>query len=88
MEKIKDAFEETLPEECESEFVPYEVVVAAVAGKPDAMELVLRYYDGYIASIATRKKYDELGEVYFGIDHEMQDEIRLALIKAIVSFKL
>jgi hypothetical protein len=33
----------------------YEVIATAVQGDPDAVNLVIRHYSGYIASLATRK---------------------------------
>ena len=40
------------------ELLPYSVIEAARAGEADAVDRVLRYYDGYINKLCTRKLYD------------------------------
>ena len=54
----------------ENALVPYPVIVAATKGDPDAMKIVLQHFSGYIARLSMRKLYDELGNVYFGVDQD------------------
>ena len=41
--------------------LPYPVIVSAVSGNVDAMNTVLKHYEGYITTLSTRTMYDEAG---------------------------
>lgn len=43
------------------ELLPLSVIEAARAGDAEAVERVLRYYEGYINKLCTRTFYDEYG---------------------------
>ena len=53
----------SIPEE---KLLPYETICAATRGDPEAMDEVLRHFDGYISHKATRIFYDEYGQSYCG----------------------
>ena len=57
----------------EKALVPYPVILAATKGDPDAMKIVLQHFSGYIARLSMRKLYDERGNVYFGVDHDIRE---------------
>lgn len=44
--------------------LPYPVIAAAVRGEPDAVNLVIRHYSGYIAALGARTSYDVHGCPY------------------------
>lgn len=57
--------------------VPFEVIEKAVAGEPEAIDIVLRNYTGYIKYLYT----------YHGhINDDIQDRLKAQLIKAILQF--
>lgn len=60
----------------ENALVPYPVIVAATKGDPDAMKIVLQHFSGYIARLSMRKLYDERGNVYFGVDHDIRERLQ------------
>ena len=64
--------------------LPMDVIEAARAGDPLAVERVLRYYDRYINKICTRTLYDKNGLPYIGIDEYMKRRIHAKLVEAIV----
>jgi len=66
----------------------YAVIAAAVQGDPDAVNLVIRHYSGYIASLATRKGYGEDGVLRSYVDDELRKRLETKLIIAILSFDL
>ena len=43
------------------ELPPLSVIHAAKAGDAEAMDCILRYYEGYINKLSTRKFHDEYG---------------------------
>ena len=45
------------------EHLPFEVILSATEGEPEAVETVLKFYDGYISKLCLRKLYDEYGNV-------------------------
>ena len=64
--------------------LPMEVIEAARAGDPLALECVLRYYDRYINKICTRTLYDTDGLPHIGIDEYMKHRLQAKLTEAIV----
>lgn len=63
------------------------VIVAATKGDPDAMKIVLQHFSGYIARLSMRKLYDERGNVYFGVDHDIRERLQAKLMMAVLTFK-
>lgn len=68
--------------------LPYPVIIAATKGDPDAMALVMKRYESYIADLSIRKLRDERGNTYFGIDGDIQDRLRSKLMQAVLSFRI
>lgn len=57
------------------------------AADPDAMKIVLQHFSGYIARLSMRKLYDERGNVYFGVDHDIRERLQAKLMMAVLTFK-
>ena len=72
----------------ENALVPYPVIVAATKGDPDAMKIVLQHFSGYIARLSMRKLYDERGNVYFGVDHDIRERLQAKLMMAVLGIFL
>lgn len=68
--------------------LPYPVIIAATKGDPDAMALVIKRYESYIADRSMRKLRDERGNTYFGIDSDIQDRLRSKLMQAVLTFRI
>ena len=49
------------------------------------MDCILRYYEGYINKLCTRKFYDEYGHAYEGLDEYMKRRLEIKLIHSIVT---
>ena len=75
-------------ENAESGLLPYPVIIAATKGDPEAMAIVVKNYESYIASLSMRKLYDERGNVYWGIDEDIRDRLRSRLMRAVLSFEV
>jgi len=75
-------------EQDERGLLPYPVIIAATKGDPDAMAIVLRRYESYIANLSMRKLRDERGNAYYGIDGDIRDRLRSRLMRAVLSFKI
>ncbi len=71
-----------------TDLLPYPVIAAAVQGDPDAVNRVLRYYSGYIATLSTRTSYDTYGIPCSQVDDELRRRLETRLIVAILSFDL
>ena len=58
--------------------LPYETIVKAVAGEPEAVNTVIQTYTGYIKYLS-----------YFqgSINDDIQDRLKAQLIKAILQFR-
>lgn len=68
--------------------LPLPVIIAATKGDPDAMKIVLKRYEGDIATLAVRKMRDERGNTYYGVDQDIYDRLRSKLIRAVLDFKI
>lgn len=68
--------------------LPYPVIIAATKGDPEAMNIVVKHYDSYIASLSMRKLRDERGNTYWGIDEDIRDRLRSQLMRAVLSFEV
>ena len=66
----------------------FPVIAAAVNGNVDAINAVLKRYEGYIAQLSTRKLYDEDGNSYIVVDEEMRRRLETKLITKILKFKV
>ncbi len=75
-------------ENAESGLLPYPVIIAATKGDPEAMAIVVKHYESYIASLSMRKFRDERGNTYWGIDEDIRDRLRSRLIRAVLSFEV
>ena len=47
--------------------LPYPAIISATKGEPQAMNIVMQHYAGYI-DLSMRKLRDERGNTYYGID--------------------
>lgn len=72
----------------ENGLVPYPIIAAAVRGEPDAVNVVIRHYSGYIAACSTRASYDSFGNLSFQVDEELRRRLETKLIVAILDFDL
>ena len=75
-------------ENAERGLLPYPVIIVATKGAPEAMAIVVKHYESYIASLSMRKLYDERGNVYWGIDEDIRDRLRSRLMRAVLSFEV
>ena len=72
----------------ESGLLPYPIIIAATKGDPEAMAIVVKHYESYIASLSMRKLRDERGNTYWGIDEDIRDRLRSRLMRAVLSFEV
>ena len=63
---------------------PLTVSDAAHAGDTDAVEQVLRYYEGYINKLCTRTVYNESDCPHTCLDEYMKSRLENKLIRAIL----
>jgi len=68
--------------------LPYPVVVLAAGGDVDAINAVLKHYEGYIAVLATKQLYDERGNPYLCVDEGLRRRLETKLITGILAFDL
>ena len=58
--------------------IPFEIIEKAVAGEPEAVDAVLRYYTGYIKYLSMYKGH---------INDDTQDRLKAKLVEAILKFR-
>ena len=70
------------------ELLPFPVIATASNGDVDAINAVLKHYEGYIASLSLRRVYDEDGNGYTIVDEELRRRLETKLIVKILSFEV
>lgn len=68
--------------------LPYPTIVMAASGDIDAINAVLKHYEGYIAALSTRQLYDEYGNSHMCVDEEMRRRLETKLITKILTFRV
>ena len=68
--------------------ISFPVIAAAVNGDVDAINAVLKRYEGYIARLSTRVLYDSDGKTYMVVDEDMRRRLETKLITKILKFKI
>ena len=66
--------------------IPYPVIVLAAGGDVDAINAVLKHYEGYIAALATIQLFDGSGNPYLCVDEGVRRRLETKLITAILTF--
>ena len=69
-----------------SGLLPYPVIVAATHGDVDAINAVLKHYEGYIAALSTRRLYDENGCPRMCVDEVLRRRLEVKLTAKILTF--
>ncbi|MGD9568690.1 MAG: helix-turn-helix domain-containing protein [Sedimentibacter sp.] len=64
----------------------YPLIVLAASGDVDAINAVLKHYEGYIAALSTRQLYDESGNSHFCVDEALRRRLETKLITKILTF--
>lgn len=72
----------------ETELLPFHIIVAASMGDVVAINQVLEHYEGYIATLSTRKFIDEYGQSHYCVDETLRRRLETKLITKILQFKI
>ena len=62
--------------------------VSAASGDVEAINRILKHYEGYIAVLSTRKLYDEYGNLHYCVDETLRRRLETKLITKILKFKI
>ncbi|MBC8628167.1 helix-turn-helix domain-containing protein [Blautia stercoris] len=71
-----------------SKLLPYHIIVVAASGDVEAINRVLKHYEGYIAVLSTRKLYDEYGNSHYCVDETLRRRLETKLITKVLEFKV
>ena len=66
----------------------YPVITLAASGDVDAINAVLKHYEGYIATLSIRQLYDESGNPHFCVDEALRRRLETKLITKILTFNV
>lgn len=72
----------------DSPLLPFSIIDAAAGGNVDAINAILKHYEGYIAALSMRQLYDENGVPHLCVDEEMHRRLETKLITRILTFKV
>ena len=68
--------------------LPYPVIVLAAGGDVDAINAVLKHYEGYICALSARQLFDERGNAYTCVDDSLRRRLETKLITKILTFRV
>ena len=68
--------------------LPFDVIQSASQEDVEAINKILKHYQGYMVALATRRLYDEQGEVVFVLDKELYRELEAKLTAKMFVFVL
>ena len=68
--------------------LPFQIIEAAASGDVDAINKVLKYYEGYIFALSTRRLFDEDGNAHYFLDNEIRRTLETKLIIRVMQFDL
>ena len=68
--------------------IQFQIIKRASEGDVQAINEILKHYEGYIAILSIRKMYDEYGVIHFCIDETLRRRLETKLIQTILKFKL
>lgn len=63
----------------------FQMIRAASNGDIEAINAVLKHYEGYIAALSTRKMYDENRQVHYCVDETLRRRLETKLITKILT---
>ncbi|RHJ92388.1 helix-turn-helix domain-containing protein [Ruminococcus sp. AF37-6AT] len=66
----------------------FQMIRAASNGDIEAINAVLKHYEGYIATLSVRKLYDENGQAHYCVDETLRRRLETKLITKILDFKI
>ena len=64
--------------------VPFHLILAAQDGDSEALNAILRHYEGYISTFSKRSLIDEYGNQFDVIDEDMKQRIVAKLMFQII----
>jgi hypothetical protein len=68
--------------------VSYPVIVLAASGDVDAINAVLKHYEGYISALSTRQLFDKSGNLQLYVDEALRRRLETKLITKILTFNI
>ena len=71
----------------EKNLLPFHIIKAASEGDAEAIQAVLKHYEGYIAKLSTRKMYDEFGRPHNCVDETLRRRLETKLIAKTLAFR-
>ena len=78
----------TLPKTPKHPLPSFETIEAATSGDVIAINAILRHYDGYMNSLASRLCIDTYGNLHTAVDPEMKRRLETKLITKILQFRV
>lgn len=68
--------------------LPFHIIKAASKGDIEAIHVILKHYEGYIATLSTRRLYDEYGQPHYCVDETLRKRLETKLITKILDFEI
>jgi len=67
--------------------LPFYVIVAASSGEVEAMNVVLKHYEGYILALSTREYRDKYAQRHVYVDETLRQRLERKLMIKTLGFR-
>lgn len=68
--------------------IEFPIIEEAVRGNSEALDRILKHYEGYISYLSIRWFYDENGVPHYYVDEEKRQLLKMKLATIILNFEI
>lgn len=72
----------------QARLLPFSIIEKAAGGDVEAINAVLKHYEGYIARLSLRELHDDYGNTHLCVDEEMRRRLETKLITKLLTFRV
>lgn len=80
--------EETEGEGCSKFMLGRDTIMEAINGDPDALDLVVAFYEPVIDKYSRRRVIDSAGKITYKVDKDVKTYLQLCLKAAVMNYKI
>ena len=72
----------------QARLLPFSIIEKAASGDVEAINAVLKHYEGYIARLSLRELHDDYGNAHLCVDEELRRRLETKLITKLLTFRV
>lgn len=72
----------------QARLLSFSIIEKAASGDVEAINTVLKHYEGYIARLSLRELHDDYGNTHLCVDEELRRRLETKLITKLLTFRV